>query len=213
MNLLMVLAVCYLTIGNLVHSSSIGDKHDQLREVPDEKEKMIGTAWSAPLEEVRLITNNENNNDDHDNFLDNSERSTASLFEQQVLELTNEARRSSRWCGWSWYSATTPLQWNNQLGNAARDHAEDMRVYNYFSHTSRDGRTPSQRMHDAGYPTNCANGENIAGNVSPAATVQAWLESSGHCANIMNSGYRTLGVGHVNGGPYGGYWVQNFGGC
>ncbi|CAF2825896.1 unnamed protein product [Rotaria sp. Silwood2] len=213
MNVLIVLAVCYLTIGDLVHPSSIDDKHDRLREVPDEKEKMIGTAWSVPREEVRSVTNNENNDDDHNNFVHNSERSSASDFEQRVLELTNEARRSGRWCGWSWYSATTPLQWNNLLGNAARGHAEDMLAHNYFSHNSLDGRTPWDRMLEAGYPGNCAGGENIAGNSSPAAAVQAWIDSSGHCANLMNSEFKTLGVGQASGGAYGGYWVQKFGRC
>ncbi|CAF5036123.1 unnamed protein product [Rotaria sp. Silwood1] len=213
--MLMVLAVCYLTIGDLVHPWSIGDKQDRLREVPDEKGQMIGTAWSAPRKEVRSVTNNENNDDeDYDiDFVDNSERSSASDFEQRVLELTNEARRSSRWCGWSWYSATTPLQWNNQLGNAARGHAEDMLARNYFDHNSLDGRTPWDRMADAGYPRNCAGGENIAANQNPAAAVEAWLKSSGHCANLMNSEFKTLGVGQASGGPYGGYWVQKFGRC
>ena len=207
MNMLMVLAVCYLTIGDFVHPWSIGDKHDRLREIPDEKEKMIGTAWSAPRQEVPSVKNNENKDDAI------FEGRSASTFEQRVLELTNEARKSSRWCGWSWYSATTALQWNDLLGIASRAHAADMLARNYFAHNSLDGRTPFDRMVSAGYSRSCAAGENIAGNQTPAATVQAWLDSAGHCANIMNSEFKALGVGQVNGGPYGGYWVQNFGRC
>jgi uncharacterized protein YkwD len=42
--------------------------------------------------------------------------------------------------------------------------------------------------------------------------MDAWMESPGHRANILNCGYRHIGIGHVTGGPYGHYWTQKFGG-
>ena len=45
----------------------------------------------------------------------------------------------------------------------------------------------------------------------PAAAVNGWLDSDGHCANIMNANFEELGVGYYPGGMYGHYWTQKFG--
>ena len=51
----------------------------------------------------------------------------------------------------------------------------------------------------------------IFGSTStPAAVVEGWMQSPGHCLNIMEPRYRYLGVGH-HAGPRS-YWTQNFGG-
>lgn len=71
-----------------------------------------------------------------------------------------------------------------------------------------------QRAQAAGFEGGFV-GENIAaGQVSPQAVVQDWVESPGHCVNLMNPRYRYIGVGYVHqdGDRYGHYWVQNFGG-
>ena len=55
-------------------------------------------------------------------------------------------------------------------------------------------------------------GENIAaGQPTPESVVAGWLRSEGHCRNIMNPGFRELGLGFAQGGTYGTYWVQDFG--
>jgi uncharacterized protein YkwD len=83
----------------------------------------------------------------------------------------------------------------------------------YFNHQSLDGRSPFDRMKQAGY-TGSTMGENIAaGQTSPSAVVQGWMQSSGHCKNIMNGQFKDLGVGYYLGTQgYKHYWVQNFGG-
>ena len=89
-----------------------------------------------------------------------------------------------------------------------------MATADYFSHYTPSGRSPFERMRAAGYSYRAA-GENIAAGRSlsdPAAVVQAWLKSPGHCRVIMNGKYKELGIGRVEGsGKWGVYWTQNFG--
>ena len=81
----------------------------------------------------------------------------------------------------------------------------------FFSHVNPDGDLPWDRMEFAGYNWSAA-GENIAGGQnSPAAVVNAWMNSDGHCANIMNPNFEDIGVGYYPGGDYGHYWTQVFG--
>lgn len=123
---------------------------------------------------------------------------------QETWRLTNEVRSRGA-CG---YPPAKALKWSGELARAAQAHAEDMHRQSYFSHASLDGRTPSQRMLDAGYPTGRALGENIAsGQTSPAQVVDGWEHSPGHCRNMLDPNYRFIGLGFA-----GGVWVQNFGG-
>ena len=135
-----------------------------------------------------------------------------SASEQRVLDLTNQARAVARTCGTSSFPAVPALTWNASLAKAARDHASDMAAKNYFSHTSQDGRTFDVRITNAGYSGYRALGENIAaGQPTPESVVAGWLNSPGHCSNIMSASYKELGVGMATGGSYGTYWVQDFG--
>ena len=135
-----------------------------------------------------------------------------SAFAQRVFDLTNAARAQARSCGSTFYAAAPALAYNSLLEQAAQDHAADMASKNYFSHTSLNGRTFSQRITAAGYSWRTA-GENIAaGYATPEAVVQGWLQSPGHCANIMNPAFKDLGVGYGYGAAssYKHYWVQDF---
>ncbi|WP_019585016.1 CAP domain-containing protein [Deinococcus apachensis] len=137
--------------------------------------------------------------------------SLGGTFEQQVLNLTNQARAQARTCGADRFAATTPLMSDARLEQAAQRHAADMAARNYFNHTSQDGRTFVQRITAAGYTWRTV-GENIAaGQTSPEEVVAAWLASEGHCRNIMSPSFQELGVGYARGGSYGHYWVQDFG--
>lgn len=137
----------------------------------------------------------------------------SSAFAQRVFTLTNAARAQGRSCGNTFYAAAPALAYNSLLERAAQGHAADMASKNYFSHTGLDGRTFSQRITAAGYSWRTA-GENIAaGYATPEAVVQGWLQSPGHCANIMNSAFKEIGVGYGTSAAstYRHYWVQNFG--
>lgn len=137
----------------------------------------------------------------------------ATGFAQQVLDLVNAARTQARTCGATPYAAAPALTLNAQLGQAAQGHAADMAAQNYFSHTSKDGRTAAQRIAAAGYAYRTW-GENIAaGQATAAQVVAGWLTSEGHCKNIMNPAFKELGVGYAytSTSTYKHYWVQDFG--
>ena len=84
-----------------------------------------------------------------------------------------------------------------------------MAAQGYFSHTGLDGSSPGDRARAAGF-SGGGIGENIAaGYGSPEAVMAGWMNSSGHRANILNCGYRLLGVGYA---AQGNHWTQMFAG-
>lgn len=100
-----------------------------------------------------------------------------------------------------------PLRIHVSLTRAARAHSRDMAARQYFSHVSRSGRTPAQRMKACGYsPTRCRRwsvGENIAwataGYAGAQATVRAWMKSPAHRRIILTRSFRDIGVGMARG--------------
>jgi uncharacterized protein YkwD len=133
-------------------------------------------------------------------------------FGQAMLDAVNQARATGRDCGTDFYPAVAPLAWNTLLAVAAAGHSTDMANNNYFSHTGLDGRNPKDRIDATGY-LGSYWGENIyAGGGDVAAAVNAWLNSAGHCANIMNSHFKDFGAACAHGASsaYGNYWTQDF---
>ena len=102
---------------------------------------------------------------------------------QQYAALFNNALSVARNCGNEAMPAVQPLtDYNLKLQAAAQGHANDMNAKGYFSHTRQDGKTVA----DYGY-TGMLAAENLAGGVgSPQAILNAWMNSPGHCAGIMN---------------------------
>jgi uncharacterized protein YkwD len=134
-------------------------------------------------------------------------------FEEEVLALLNARRAAGATCGTAVKPPVGPLTADAALREASRCHSLDMAVHGYFSHTSLDGRSPWDRIADAGY-TASPTGENIAaGYATPAAVVDGWMASPGHCNNIMNPNSNESGVGYAfrAGSPYGRYWTHTFG--
>jgi uncharacterized protein YkwD len=100
---------------------------------------------------------------------------------------------------------------DTRLVSAASRHSADMAARGYFSHTTPEGVTFSTRISNAGYRWSMA-AENIAkGQPTPAAVMQAWMNSAGHRANILNCGYRNLGVGLAYDAGRTPVWTQEFG--
>ena len=94
-----------------------------------------------------------------------------------------------------------------ELSRVARYKSQDMKDNNYFSHTSPVYGTPFQMIKNFGISYRSA-GENIAkGQSTPQAVVNAWMNTSGHRANILKASYNTIGVGYVESGKY---WTQMF---
>ncbi|MGW6025382.1 sigma-70 family RNA polymerase sigma factor [Streptomyces sp. NPDC055099] len=122
-------------------------------------------------------------------------------YGEQVTRLAN-AERAKSGCG--------PLTLNSKLDDAAQGHSDDMAERDFFDHTNPDGKDPGDRVTAAGYKWS-TYGENIAaGQRTPAAVMDAWMNSSGHRANILNCSFKEIGVGYRegSGGPW---WTQNFG--
>lgn len=119
---------------------------------------------------------------------------------QQVATLVNQERTSR---------SLTPLLVDTGATQAAKAHAEDMAGRGFFAHTTPEGWTPADRLQLLGVTGYSGVGENIAlGQPTPQDVMTAWMNSSGHRANILNPSYTHIGVGVVDGpGPY---WVQVF---
>ena len=136
-------------------------------------------------------------------------------FELSVLEETNKHRAAGAECDGVPMAPVPALEMNEICRAAARLHAMDMGKQAYFSHDGLDGSSPSERMKRAGFEGPGPMGENIAaGQTSPEKVVQGWMESPGHCMNIMDPEYQVLGAGYASvvGSPHTHYWVQTFAG-
>lgn len=94
-----------------------------------------------------------------------------------------------------------PLALNGSLNIAAQNKAQHMIDIDYWAHVAPDGTTPWYWFDLSGY--NYINaGENLAyGFSTSASTVQAWMDSPGHRANILGD-YKDVGFGFVNGANF-----------
>ncbi|HEY0062088.1 MAG TPA: CAP domain-containing protein [Telluria sp.] len=128
-----------------------------------------------------------------------------------ILAAVNRARASERKCGTRFFTAAAPMTWNAALADAALLHSADMAAQHYLNHTGKDGRTAAERALAAGYRWRRI-GENIAaGQDTPEEVVQGWLDSPGHCINIMSEDLTEMGAAYaVNSGrePARIYWTQ-----
>jgi uncharacterized protein YkwD len=128
----------------------------------------------------------------------------------RALELVNDARARGARCGSRSFGPAPPLKLSGTLAGVALGHAADMARHDYFEHQDLTGRTPADRVKAAGYQEKLV-GENIAyGPTSADEVVQGWLDSPGHCENIMNPEFAEMGIANAAGqAPKRGlYWVQ-----
>lgn len=155
----------------------------------------IGTASSKY---IRLIYPNSTGN----LGTSDGEETTSQLTtdEQEVFDLINAKRVAN---------GLTTLKIDDELQNVARIKAQDMVDNNYFSHTSPTYGSPFDMIKSFGITYKTA-GENIAGNSSNNSAVNAWMNSEGHRANILNSSLNYTGIGVVSSTKYGKIYVQMF---
>jgi uncharacterized protein YkwD len=122
------------------------------------------------------------------------------LTQETLLNLVNAERQRV---------GASPLVLNSSLTVAAQGHAQDMANTRRLSHTGSNGSTMRSRIDATRYPWSTI-GENVAmGQTTPAAVMEAWMNSPGHRRNILNPNFTELGLGYAQGGgrPY---WVQVF---
>lgn len=140
------------------------------------------------------------------------EESPDSSFETQMLSSINVFRAQEQNCGGQMMPAVPALTWNYDLEAAAYRHSSDMANANFMDHTGSDGSDPGQRIADTGYVAN-AWAENVAAGQSTInAVMTSWMNSPGHCMNIMNSNVTEVGASAVENSDtrYGIYWTQVF---
>ncbi len=134
----------------------------------------------------------------------------APAIARRMLLAVNQTRSKARRCGKDPAPATAPVRLSGVLERAARAHAADVASQGRMSHTGSDGSTVQQRATRANYAW-FAVGENVAaGQTTPEAAVQSWIESPGHCTNLMNSRFTEMGIAYAVNleSPDGIYWVQ-----
>ncbi|MGO9931567.1 MAG: CAP domain-containing protein [Steroidobacteraceae bacterium] len=137
-------------------------------------------------------------------------RSQAPALASRALQLVNEVRAHGARCGGRTFGPAPPVRLSGILANVAYGHANDMAEHNYFEHQDRAGRSPADRVRAVGYPEKLV-GENIAyGPKSAEEVVQGWLDSPGHCENIMDPRFAEMGIAYAAGqaSKRGLYWVQ-----
>jgi uncharacterized protein YkwD len=129
----------------------------------------------------------------------------------RALELVNEARSQPRRCGSRSFAPAPPVTLDGTLDNVAFGHAVDMAEHNYFEHEDLAGHTPADRVRAVGYREKLV-GENIAfGPRTAEEVVQGWLDSPGHCENIMDPRFAQMGIAYAAGHAKRGlFWVQVF---
>ena len=120
--------------------------------------------------------------------------------EKETLSLINEQRAKE---------GLKLLEIDDEVQNVARIKAKDMVDAGYFSHTSQIYGSPFEMLKNFGITYKSA-GENIAGNSTNGGAVNAWMNSAGHKANILNSNYNYTGLAVVNSPKYGKIYVQIF---
>ncbi|MEW6425350.1 MAG: CAP domain-containing protein [Bacillota bacterium] len=120
--------------------------------------------------------------------------------EQRMVELVNQER--ARY-------GLPALKVNPELVKVARLKAQDMVANNYFGHTSPTYGSPFAMMKQFGITYRTA-GENLAGAPAVEIAHRNLMNSPGHRANILNSSFTQVGIGVVEGSPYGKIFVQMF---
>lgn len=118
---------------------------------------------------------------------------------EQVVKLVNEERTKA---------GLPALTVNADITTAANVRANEIK--RVFSHTRPDGSSFSTALKEQGVSFR-GSGENIAwGQKSPEQVMNAWMNSAGHRANILNKNFKNIGVGHYQDENGTNYWVQLF---
>lgn len=134
-------------------------------------------------------------------------------YQVEMLEQVNAARANPGTCGDIAFPAAPALSYQCDLNTAADRHSQDMATNNFFNHTGSDGLKLRDRVDATDYDWRTI-GENIAaGQPTVTDVMEDWLESEGHCKNIMNDQFEHFGVSRADNeaADFQRYWTQVFG--
>lgn len=120
--------------------------------------------------------------------------------EQQLLAMINQERQSQ---------GIDILVADQSLAEVARGHARDMWQRQYFSHVNPDGQDPFDRLKAANVQF-ITGGENLALAPTVSLAHEGLMNSAGHRANILEKSFGRVGIGAVEGRPFGLMFVQLF---
>lgn len=145
---------------------------------------------------ITPITNSTNTN------ITNNSTNTLAIGEDEqiIFNLVNKARKEA---------GLSELKVDLSIMKVAEIKSQDMEDKNYFSHTSPTYGSPFDMLKSFGISYKSA-GENIAAHSSAENAFNAWMESPGHKANILDSSYNYTGIGVVESDKYGKMFTQMF---
>ncbi len=153
-------------------------------------------------------------------------------LKQEYLDAVNKARSEEHDCGEEYgiMPPVPPLEWNDSLYRAAYEHDEDMATANYIGHpgsgSESDWTAQVQELDGESQPWDRAKnngfdgfmGENYyvgkgEGVESLEAAIEWWLNSPGHCKNLMTEKWTKMGMAKVESSTsdWNAYWTQLFG--
>jgi uncharacterized protein YkwD len=138
------------------------------------------------------------------------ESALSPILATRAVQLVNNVRARGTRCGGEVFGPAPPVTLSGTLSGVALGHASDMAEHNYFEHEDLQGKSPSDRVRASGYQEKLV-GENIAyGPKTVDEVVQGWLNSPGHCENIMDPRFAEMGVGYAvsRDAKHAMYWVQ-----
>lgn len=160
----------------------------------------VGAVSQKYVKPIYPSNNNSNTNSGSNSGNTNTTNTTITSDEQEVFDLINKQRTNN---------GLSPLKINSEVQRVAKIKAQDMVSSNYFSHNSPTYGSPFDMLNSFKVSYKSA-AENIAGNSSNSSAVTAWMNSSGHKANILNNSYNYTGIGVVKSPTYGKIYVQMF---
>ncbi len=164
-----------------------------------------GTSTSAPANAVVVASDNAAAEPKDSSATPDGE------FAQATLKAINDTRAVARRCGDANYPAVAPLRWNLRVTEAAAIESRWMQSNNTWGHVWPDGTAVADRLTRAAYNWQSA-GENIAaGFVTLETVMQAWIDSPGHCVNLMRADVDEVGVNLILGNgtnTYRSYWTM-----
>lgn len=149
--------------------------------------------------ETNLPENNPGNGTTEDTLPEEDTDNSQHAFLKEIVSLVNAERAKE---------GLSPLTLDTKVQAAAQVRAKESELL--FSHTRPNGSSFSTALKEQNVSFKGA-GENIAwGQKTPAAVMKAWMNSSGHRANIMNPNFTTIGVGYYVNATGTPYWCQLF---
>lgn len=160
----------------------------------------VSKKYIKPIYPTGSSTNSGNTGGSSSGTSTSTPSSTLTSDELEVFNLINQQRANN---------GLPALKIDSEVQRVARIKAQDMVDNNYFSHNSPTYGSPFQMLNSFKISYKTA-GENIAGNSSNSSAVTAWMNSSGHKANILNSSFNYTGIGVVKSSKYGKVYVQMF---